>query len=292
MVDSQLAEENLMPFLTLFIGLLCAQACAEPQWFDRHSEGWFWYETIPESEKEQDTPPTKAIALQPLSTAWIRQNIGQHLDKAIDDPSERNVSNYLYLDRLVKEKAEQFSRVGKWVIESDPMLDENVRRPISPAAAKIKDDMAYQAKESLLKELAKNAGLVFYYQGRCRLCELQLRTLNQFCDHYGFTLVSISTDGVLLSGIKSNRVELQPPEKLKIVRYPALYLMRPPEHIVPIRQGNISLTELTEQIIQVATQYQWITQEQFNKTRITSEIEYHNPSSSLYKTIKQTPIFD
>ncbi|UYM16368.1 conjugal transfer protein TraF [Endozoicomonas euniceicola] len=61
----------------------------------------------------------------PLSTRWIRKNIGDYLDRAIDEPTKEHVSQYLYLDRLVKEKAERFARVGKQVIESDPMLDEN-----------------------------------------------------------------------------------------------------------------------------------------------------------------------
>ncbi|WP_354009294.1 conjugal transfer protein TraF [Endozoicomonas lisbonensis] len=296
MVDSELAEESLMLFFLLLTGLFSASVSADPQWFDRHSEGWFWYEQIIEPEKEEREINAQNVRAQPLSTAWIRKNIGQYLDKAIDHPSQENVSNYLYLDRLVKEKAEQFARVSKQVIESDPLLDENVRRPISPAAAKIKDDIAYQAKESVLKELGKKAGLVFYYQGRCRLCELQLKSLRQFCHQFEFMLVPISTDGVLLPGITSNRVELHPPDKLNILRYPALFLMHPPDHIVLLRQGNISLTELTEQILQAAVQHQWITREQFNNTRITSETWYQSQPDNLpptfYKAIKQTSVSD
>ena len=123
---------------------------------------------------------------------WIRQNIGQYLDKAIDHPSKDNVSSYLYLDRLVKKKAEQFARVGKQVIESDPMLDENVRRPISPAAAKIKDDIAYQARESVLRKIAKKTGLVFYYRGSCQLCHLQAQTVLLLRELYSFELDAAS----------------------------------------------------------------------------------------------------
>ena len=293
MVDGQLAEENLMFFLFLLIGLLSTNASAEQQWFDRHSEGWFWYEPVqePETEKEKLTRLTEVMPNEPLSTAWIRKNIGHYLDTAIDHPSKENVSAYLYLDRLVKEKAERFARIGKQVIESDPMLDENARRPISPAAAKIQDDIAYQAKELVLKDIAKVSGLVFYYQGRCRLCQLQVKTLQAFSDQYGFTIIPISTDGILLPAFNSSKIEPSPPDALNIVRYPALFLMRPPDEIVLIRQGNLSLMELAEQVLQAAEQHQWITSEQFKQTRITSETwQSEMPPSSLDKTIKQSAV--
>ena len=213
---------------------------ADEQWFDRHSEGWFWYEPLQDDESadKEDSQPIQITPQQPLSVAWIRQNIGQYLDKAIDEPSKENVSNYLYLDRIVKEKSEQFARVGKQVIESDPMLDENVRRPISPAAAKIKDDMAHQAKEVTLKKIAKIAGLVFYYRGNCKLCHLQTQSVLLMRELYGFEVIPFSTDGIVIPQMPDSRIEREPSPKLNIQAYPALYLMQPPDNIVLLRQGG------------------------------------------------------
>ena len=179
-------------FLSLL--LISVPLSAEDRWFDRHSEGWFWYEYIQEQEDSDESQPLATASPAPLSVAWIRQNIGPYLDRAIDTPSKENVSAYLYLDRLVKEKSERFARVGKQVIESAPMLDENVRRPISPAAAKIKDDMAHQAKEAVLRKIVQTAGLVLYYKGNCPLCNLQAQAVLLMKVLYGFELIPISTD--------------------------------------------------------------------------------------------------
>ena len=222
-------------------------------------------------EKKQDESKVQNTSALPLSTAWIRNNIGQYLDKAIDHPSKENVSAYLYIDRAVKEKAEQFARVGKQVIESDPMLDENVRRPISPAAAKIKDDMAYQAKEQVLKKIAKKAGVVFYYQGSCRLCYLQAQSIHLLLSFYGFEVISFSVDGVLIPDLPDSRVEKSPHPKLSIRAYPALYLMQPPDKIELLRQGGISFTELSDRIIEVSAEHGWITKDEMRKTRISTE---------------------
>ena len=256
----------------LLLLLLPSAVNAEEHWFDRHSEGWFWYEHFQDEEKPEDeNQADNNHNPKPLSTAWIRQNIGQYLDKAIDEPTKENISHYLYLDRLVKEKSEQFARVGKQVIESDPMLDENVRRPISPAAAKMKDDIAYQAKEEILRKIAKITGLVFYYRGNCKLCHLQAQSVLLMKELYGFELIPFSTDGILIPQLPDSRIELSPHPALNIQAYPALYLMQPPDNIVLLRQGGLSFTELSNRIISVSAQQKWITQQEFNSTHINIE---------------------
>ena len=282
MVDSELAEESLMLFVLLLTGFLSATATAEQQWFDRHSEGWFWYERVAEPEKKENEVNDQNERHQLLTTAWIRDNIGQYLDKAIDLPSKENVSNYLYLDRLIKEKAERFARVGKQVIESDPMLDENVRRPISPAAAKIKDDMAYQAKEKTLRKVAKAAGLIFYYQGNCKLCHLQARTVKLMKELYGFEVIAFSTDGILITELLNSRIERFPHPRLNILAYPALFLMQPPDNIVPLRQGGISFTNLADRVIEVASDQGWISKTEYQETSINQTIWDTTKTPSLF----------
>ena len=263
--------------LFLFL-LLTGSVTAGERWFDRHSEGWFWYQQIQEPDEEaKSQTQVSPASLQPLTVPWIRQNIGQYLDRAIDHPSKENVSAYLYLDRLVKEKSELFARVGKQVIESDPMLDENVRRPISPAAAKIKDDMAHQAKEVVLKKVARIAGLVFYYQGSCKLCHLQAQSVLLMKQLYGFEVIPFSTDGILIPELPDSRVEKSPHPTLNIQAYPALYLMQPPDNIVLLRQGGVSLTELCERVISVSAEQHWISAKEYRETRVTHETGFTEP---------------
>ena len=151
------------------------------------------------------------------------------------------------------------------------MLDENVRRPISPAAAKIKDDMAYQAKEQALKKVAKKTGIVFYYQGSCRLCHLQAQSIYLLHSFYGFEVISFSVDGILLPGAPNSRVEQSPPKKLNIQTYPALYLMQPPDKIELLRQGGVSFTELIDRIIAVSAEHGLITKDELRKSRISTD---------------------
>ncbi len=260
-----------MLFFLLYMGLFSTAASADQPWFDRHSEGWFWYERIAEPDADENTVNDQNERHQPLTTAWIRNNIGHYLDKAIDLPSKENVSNYLYLDRLIKEKAERFARVGKQVIESDPLLDENVRRPIPPAAAKISDDMVQHAREQVLRKIAKIAGLVFYYQGRCRLCQLQAQTLMALNQQYSFKLISFSTDGEFIPDLPDSRIDRQPNPTLNIQTYPALFLMKPPDEIIPLRQGVSSYIDLHNRIVDAAHEAQWISKQDYKSTLIVRD---------------------
>ena len=280
-----------MFFLLLLLLVFPAPASTDERWFDRHSEGWFWYERIPEPETvEDDQAMTPSPALPaPLSTQWIRKNIGNYLDRAIDEPTKEHVSQYLYLDRLVKEKAERFARVGKQVIESDPMLDENVRRPISPAAAKISDDMVQYAREQILRKIAKVAGVVFYYQGRCKLCQLQALTLMALSQQYGFKLISFSTDGELISDLPDSRIDWKPPQALNIQAYPALFLMKPPDEIIQLRQGVSSYIDLHNRIVDSAHEAQWISEQEYRSTLIIREVwndSSTNPTDSVLNRLR------
>jgi conjugal transfer pilus assembly protein TraF len=58
-------------------------------------------------------PPAAASGPAPLSAAWLRANLERFRDQAIDDPSPRNVALYLYLQRLVLDKAERFAEAGQ-----------------------------------------------------------------------------------------------------------------------------------------------------------------------------------
>ena len=270
-----MAKTSLIFKLFIPCLLLAQPAYAGGGWFDRHAEGWFWYERSLEKQPDQPELPAlpKTLTADSLSSAWLRNNMSRFLDKAIDHPSRENVSTYLYLDRAVKDKAERFAVVGKRVIESDPMLDENVRRPISPAAARIKDEQAYNAKEKVLKKIARMAGLVFYYQGNCPLCHLQAKTISLLSTAYGFMLIPISTDGQFIPQLPESRME-HPPSALNILTYPALFLMKPPNDIVLIRQGATSLTALTERLVDVAYQQRWINKNDYQNARISNEIQH------------------
>ncbi|MCX7100910.1 MAG: conjugal transfer protein TraF, partial [Methylobacter sp.] len=121
-------------------------------YYEDKERGWFWYEEpvldedvaepeplLPEpppiQEKKAEPEPAKPPEAKPLSAEWFRKNMEKYRDKAIDEPTPQNVSAYMYLQRVMLDKAEKFTEVSQQVVMSDPVLDENSRRPIATFGA-------------------------------------------------------------------------------------------------------------------------------------------------------------
>ncbi|MFO1432457.1 MAG: conjugal transfer protein TraF [Candidatus Competibacteraceae bacterium] len=176
------------------IGLLVAGGgSAEPGFYERNAEGWFWYREPPpavEPTPELPEPPTPPAvpppaeaaarttpALAPLSAAWFRANLERYRDAAIDDPTPVNITAWLYLQRVALDKASRFSEATQRAVLPDPWLDETVRRPLATFAANTLSYQAAQATETVLRQLARLAGLWFFYRADCLHCHQQAAVL-------------------------------------------------------------------------------------------------------------------
>jgi len=104
-------------------------------------------------------PPTAQSGPAPLKAAWLRANLERFRDQAIDDPTTRNVALYLYLQRLVLDKAERFAEATQRAVWADPLLDETTRRPLATFAANLVNREAGAAREAALAAIADQGGL-------------------------------------------------------------------------------------------------------------------------------------
>jgi conjugal transfer pilus assembly protein TraF len=283
--------------------LLCAllavapSLCAEMspgaiRFYERSAEGWFWYaEEPPEPEEPEPEPeappppvpapplaesaepeqpaPTTPAGPAPLSAAWLRANLERYRDQAIDDPSPSNVALYLYLQRLVLDKAERFAEATQRAVWSDPLLDETTRRPLATFAANLVNREAGAAREAALREIAKTAGLWFFYRADCPYCEAQAPLLDLLRTRYGLSVRAIALDGRPLPGgfFPTFATDAGQAKALGVVSTPALFLVRPPDGVVPIAQGVLSLAELQERLVNAATEAGWIDPHWRERTR-------------------------
>jgi conjugal transfer pilus assembly protein TraF len=267
---------------------------AQARFYERGAEGWFWYaeeppEPEPEPAPEAPPPPQEpasppAIAEQPpppppaatappvpapLSAAWLRANLEHYRDRAIDDPTPRNVALYLYLQRLTLDKAERFAEASQRVVWSDPLLDETTRRPLATFAANLVNRTAGAAQAAALTETSKVAGLWFLFRSDCPYCEAQAPLLAVLAARHGFRIQAVSLDGKPLPGgfFPDYRRDQGQARALGVVATPALFLARPPTDLVPLAQGVLSLEELEARIVNAATEAGWIAPQWRERTR-------------------------
>jgi len=255
----------------------------------REREGWFWYEREPEQPPAPEpipTPPPAAPAQpslseatpqgpKPLSAQWLREHIGEYRDAAIDDPTPQNVALYLYLQRVALDKSSRFAAATQRAVQLDPFLDEITQRPTATFAANLVNRQTGDQRDTVLKRIAEQAGVLFFFRSDCAYCEAQAPLLKLLEARYGFSVLPVSMDGAPLPGgefpaFRQNRGQAQ---ALGVVSTPALFLVRPPDAVVPLAQGLLSLAQLQERVVLAAAEAGWISEDEYTRTRpVTADL--------------------
>ncbi len=253
-----------------------AGALAAPYFFDKE-RGWFWYERelepLPEEAEASAPEPAKPTLKgpEPLTAEWFRKNLEKYRDKAVDEPTQENVKAYLYLQRVMLDKASRFSEVSQAVSMSDPILDENARRPIATFGSMEADKLAVAAKDKAARKLAKMAGLWFVFESTCQFCEKQAGVLKGLENAYGFKVLPIALDGAPLPGNPfPNFVPDRGQSKmLGVEMTPAFFLVRPGGvgGVLSIAQGLVAGDEIIRRAVTQAHEKGWLTDREFDSTK-------------------------
>ena len=260
--------------------------------------GWFFYEEPvlddetmgnsfpqtpeppPTEEKKAEPPPAKSPGAKPLSAEWFRKNMEKYRDKAVDEPTPENVSAYMYLQRVVLDKAEKFSQVSQQVVMSDPVLDENSRRPTATFGAFAMDNKSTQGIEKAAKKLAENAGLWFFYASTCEFCVKEAGVLKGLMHAYGFKVLPITLDGLPLpvGEFPDFTIDRGQAKKLGVETTPALFLVKPGQDggAIQLGQGVLSGEEIIKRAINLAHQNNWLNTDEYNDTLKVKPMQVDN----------------
>jgi len=265
-------------------------------YYQDKERGWFWYEDPAVLEDENQPPPASkpipsksplqnqsptpsqsanpSIA-KPLSAEWFRKNMEKYRDKAIDDPSPENVGAYLYLQRVMLDKAEKYAQASQLMTMKDPVLDENARRPIATFGAFAKDEMATIGTQKAAKKLAEKAGLWFFYLSNCTFCLKEAGVLKGLMNAYGFKVLPVALDGLPLpNGAFPNfTIDQGQAKKLGVETTPALFLVKPGGTAIQLGQGLLSSDEIVNRAITLAHEQGWLTTEEYQETRKVKTVE-------------------
>ena len=270
-------------------------------YFEQKDEGWFWKVPVPvEAELEpaaepdppaqppappppartEPLPPATPVIAerpagpQPLSAAWLRDALPRYRDRALDNPTPENVAAFFYLQRYSVDMAERFALQAQRVVMSDPVLDENSRRPLSMFGADVVDAQAAEASDRAVEIIADQAGLWYFYRSDCPYCKAQNPVLTNFQRKVDMAIMPIALDNAPMEdGHFPDWVENGgQAEMLQVRATPTLYLVRPPGEFLLVSEGVVAESALRERMIQMAHQAGWISDEVFDATRAVNRI--------------------
>lgn len=244
-------------------------AYADNAYDSARAEGWFWYQDPPAAKKplspplplpkpqpEAATTATTLAGPEPFSAAWVRQKLPLLLDRATTNPSRENVRAYKYMERLALDMSTNFADMSEKVVQSDPMLDESVRFPISAMARQQALWQVDQARNGIIRDMSQKAGLWLFFDSGCRFCHSQYEVMQMLAQKHNIEVRYISTDGGVIKGMNPKDVRQDPggarARSLGIKLTPAVVLVAPPDKLAIVAHGAMALSELEQKMVTAA----------------------------------------
>lgn len=264
--------------ITLFTS---SNLIADERWYKTGGEGWYFYNwdapvEKADEEESEEKPPVSASSspslseVKPLSVEWIKQALPILRNRAIDNPTNENLMAYSYANRVMIDKATIFSQKLHQANMTNPWLREEMRYSTHPFVQKVTDSIAKTNRQSTLRKIAENSGLLFFYSSTCQFCERQAQALKIIEERYNFTTIAISIDGYALPGTHYQNnyvVDNGHAERFEIQTVPALVIMNQEtaQHAF-VSVGVTLAKEIEDRIIMNSRFRGWITEEEYQDT--------------------------
>ncbi len=264
---------RMLAVIFLLIGSLnVAVAQDDPSFWRLHDRGWYWGENPPPAP-----PPQKPVRILPgggsgltkapalLSAKWFQANLDKYREAAVDNPTQRNVRLYLYLQRVALDKASAFSKAAKLAVYNDPALDQGTYSPTNYLAKATVRRRIDDNERALLTRMAAKSGIWFFFRSDCPYCAAEEPVLDQFARLYGFSILPISLDGKPMpDGRFAEFVnDSGQAAQLGVTATPTLYLVSPPDRVLKIAEGVQAADELADRIVALGHENSWITDAEF-----------------------------
>lgn len=196
----------------------------------------------------------------PMSAEWLRDNLPKALDRAIDNPTNpdgspsKDVVAYMYMQRILMDKAQNFSTSASRATQLDPLLDESNRIPLDTGAVMQFNRILDADREDAMKYISKKAGLWFFFDSTCSYCVFQLKVLDRFNEQYDFSTLYISMDNKPIKDMKQSwKPDRGQAKMLNLKITPTLVLVVPPNNFYIVSQGASSVDTLKNKILLAST---------------------------------------
>lgn len=275
---------------------LTQESNTTPNEFYKDKErGWFWFEDPEKVLEEEVQPPAvpetsgqKPPEKIPLDAKWLRENLERLTLAAMSNPTETNLANYAYAQRLMMDMSSRFSSKMSDFMLDEPLLDETSRRPTSSFS--LNEFKAENGKmiNTVMQDIkSKTKGLWFFYSSTCSFCKKMIPVMNRFKQNTGMDILAISLDGGILPGMENFEIVMDydnsVAHKFGVTHTPTTYLVLGNDKPELVASGMKTLPELEAKIIRAAKINDVITKEQYAKTKSVYELNmYNNEEGQLY----------
>lgn len=248
----------------LLVLMPLSQACFADSFFQDHTRGWHWYETLPIiedqlEEKIKEQNPKERTQQQAKSPTEIvkayREELESRLHKAWIYPTPQNIQSYQEMQKDLTKRSKIFSTVWMQNVFQYPDLDHTLISPVNQQARHLQIDLEKERINQTIKNLSESYGLFFFFSGDCPYCHQFAPIVKRFADNYDWKVIAISVDADAsgrgnLAEFPNAEADHGLSEIWGLKALPALFAVNPTtKEAIPIAYGLTSLDEMENRIM-------------------------------------------
>jgi len=262
--------------LVLVFPVFAAEPEVEPQSFygDRQ-HGWYWYET--------DDIPAEEDHLPELDVLWnmhpdqFQVLIDQVTKKAVQNPTEENILDYIKMVDISRRKSVAFSSVVALVGQKNPQFasNENSYPVTAPGQRALYQQRENEINQTIANSLDEFAIIMFTAEG-CGFCESQSDILEYFNNIFAWQIRKIDINEHPAMAAKF-QVEITPT---------LILVHRESGDFMPLSSGVISMADLKSRVYRSirhmrggADPQQWLMHE-YQRNRGGDPLQHVNASQT------------
>jgi conjugal transfer pilus assembly protein TraF len=243
--------------ISLMVGWMILASSQASHFYERHAEGWFWYEPgtwnqepgIRKEETAEDKPRSLAEKASETLAAY-KKNLEQKLHLALMSPTSQNVQQYMQAQKEMMERSEQFSKRWQQVVLMNPDLNQEVKFPTAQYARHVYDDQIRQKTEQTIQRFSKTFGLFYFFSGDCPYCHEFAPIIKMFAEKYQWEVMAISMDGSSIDLFENTQKDNGIAAALGVQSVPTLMAYNATtQELVPLSYAPTSLDQLEANIM-------------------------------------------
>lgn len=197
----------------------------------------------------QPTAPPKIDVTKMKTSKEVREALETLKDRAVMEPTEDNIKEYIAAQQHVFEKGSVFADTWRRVVWTTPDLDYSLRRPVNNSAIRTFDSSRGRSEGDHLKGLAREHGLMFFFRSDCPYCHQLAPTLKMLSRQYGIEILPVSLDGKGLPDYPNPKQNTGQAKSLGVQRVPAVFIAsRKTGEMAPVGYGVMSEAEIINRI--------------------------------------------
>lgn len=207
-------------------------------------------ESKSEQNKDIKSETKKVTDLsQVQSIEQLRQLLKDKEDIAVMNPTEGNIKSYLEVWKVSQEKASVFADSWQRVVWKNPQLDYSINHPTTALGLNVVNKGKQEAKNSNMRELAKQHGIIFFFRSDCPYCHAVSKVLKTMENEFGMEVIAASLDGGGLPEYPVFKDGRNLAGKWEVQVVPALFLAnKQTTEYAPIGFGAMALDEIVDRI--------------------------------------------